>query len=98
MSRTRQKQSSRVGLQKRHSYKFLKIHRKMPVLESFFKKRDSGRGVNFAKFLRISFLTEHPRWLLLAFQSESKLYSFWRFKVNLQSIELLARKKAISEV
>ena len=32
--------------------------------------------VNFAKFLGISFLREHLRWLLLAFQSESTLYSF----------------------
>ena len=31
--------------------------------------------VNFAKFLRTSFLTEHLRWLLLTFQSESTLYS-----------------------
>ena len=44
-------------------------------LQLFFKK-DSGRSVNFAKFLNTPFLTEHPRWLLLASQSESTLYSF----------------------
>ena len=44
-------------------------------LQLFFKK-DSGRSVNFAKFLNTPFLTEHPRWLLLASQSESSLYSF----------------------
>ena len=45
---------------------------------SFLKKRFCQRcfPVNFAKFLRTSFLTEHIRWLLLAFQSESTLYSF----------------------
>ena len=45
---------------------------------SFFKKRlwRSCYPVNFAKLLRTSFLTEHLRWLLLAFQSESTLYSF----------------------
>ena len=32
--------------------------------------------VNFAKFLRTLFLTEHLWWLLLAFQSESTLYIF----------------------
>ena len=35
--------------------------------------------VNFAKFLRTFFLTEHLRWPLLAFQSESTLYSFRTF-------------------
>ena len=44
---------------------------------SFLKKRLWNRCfvVNFAKFLRTSFLTEHLRWLLLAFQSESTCYS-----------------------
>ena len=44
----------------------------------FLKKRPWHRcfPVSFAKFLRTSFLTEHFRWLLLAFQSESALYSF----------------------
>ena len=37
-----------------------------------FKKK---KNVNFAKFLRISFFTEHLRWLLLSFQSESTLYT-----------------------
>ena len=39
-------------------------------------KKDPGRGVNFAKFLNTPFLTEHLRWLILAFQSLSTLYSF----------------------
>ena len=45
---------------------------------SFLKKRFCHRcfPMNLAKFLRISFLTEHMRWLLLAFHSESTLYSF----------------------
>ena len=45
---------------------------------SFLKKRLWNRcfAVNFAKLLRTSFLTEHLRWLLLMFQSESTLYSF----------------------
>ena len=30
----------------------------------------------FVKFLKTPFLTEHFRWLLLAFKSESTLYSF----------------------
>ena len=32
--------------------------------------------VNFAKFLKTFFLTEHIRWLFLAFPSESTAYSF----------------------
>ena len=32
--------------------------------------------VNFAKFLGTFFLTQHIRWLFLAFQSESTVYSF----------------------
>ena len=44
----------------------------------FLKKRLWQRcfPVNFTKFLRTFFPTEHFRWLLLAFQSESTLYSF----------------------
>ena len=44
----------------------------------FLKKRLWHRcfPVNFAKLVRTSFLTEHLRWVLLAFQSESTLYSF----------------------
>ena len=44
----------------------------------FLKKRLWHRcfTVSFAKFLRTSFLTEHHRWLLLAFHSESTFYSF----------------------
>ena len=48
---------------------FEKIHRKTPVPESHFllKKRLWHRyfPVNFGKFLRRYFLTEHLRWLLL---------------------------------
>ena len=45
---------------------------------SFLKKWiwHSCFPVSFAKFLRIPFLTEHLRWLLLAFQIESTLSSF----------------------
>ena len=45
---------------------------------SFLKKRLWHRRfpVNFVKFFRTSFLTEHLWWLLLAFQSESTLYGF----------------------
>ena len=44
----------------------------------FLKKRLWHRcfPLNFAKFLRTHFLTEHLRWLLQAFRSESTLYSF----------------------
>ena len=58
---------------------FLEISQKNACARvSFLKKRLWHRcfPVNFAKFLRISFLREHLRWLLLAFQSESTLYSF----------------------
>ena len=55
---------------KKCSEKFRKIHRKTPVPESFFKlicnKRGSGTGVlDFEKFLRTLFPTEHLQWLLL---------------------------------
>ena len=64
---------------KRCSWKFRKIHRKTPVPESFcynvaglrpatlIKKRLWHRcfPMNFAKFLRTSFFTEHFWWLLL---------------------------------
>ena len=48
---------------------------------SFLKKRlwYMCFAVNFAKFLRTSFLTGNLQWLLLAFQSESTLYSFRTF-------------------
>ena len=61
---------------------FLKISQNLQEIAcarvSFLKKRLWHRCflVNFAKFLRTSFLTEHLRWLLLTFQSESTLYSF----------------------
>ena len=47
-------------------------------LATLFKKRfwHNCFPVNFAKFLKTFFLTEYFRWLLLAFQSESTLYSF----------------------
>ena len=61
--------------------KFRKIHRKTPVPEPLFNKVAGLRPatllkkrlwhrcfpVNFAKFLRTPFLTEHLRWLLLEF-------------------------------
>ena len=45
---------------------------------SFLKKRLWHRcfPVNFAKFLRTYVLTEHLRWLVLGFWSESPLYNF----------------------
>ena len=45
---------------------------------SFLKKRLWQRyfPVNFEKFVRTHFLTEHLRWLLLAFQNESTVCSF----------------------
>ena len=79
MSRMRKKQSSGGILCKRRPEKFRKIHRKILVLESLFLKKSLWHRyfpVNFARFLRKPFLTEHLRWLLLAFQSESTLYSF----------------------
>ena len=44
------------------------IHRKTPVPESLLKKRLWPRcfPVNFAKFQRTPFVTEHFRWLLLS--------------------------------
>ena len=47
-------------------------------LSTLLKKRlcYSCFPVNFAKFLQTPFITEQLRWLLMAFQSESKLYSF----------------------
>ena len=49
---------------------------------NFINKRDSGTGkapVNFAKFLRTPFLTEHHQWLFLNYdhdKSDSSLSSF----------------------
>ena len=74
-----EKQSPGGVLSKRSSYKFYKIHRKIPVPESFFKNIASLRPVNllkkrlwhrcfpvnFAKFLRTPFFIEHLEWLLL---------------------------------
>ena len=73
--------SSHRRCSKKCSHKFRKIHRKTktPVRESLFnkvvglrpatllKKRPWHRWfpVNFVRFLRTSFLTEHLRWLLL---------------------------------
>ena len=55
---------------------------------SFLKKRLWHRcfPVNFVKFLRTLFLTEHLRWLLLAFQSESTLHSFRLLVRNRSSV------------
>ena len=74
-----QKRSPRSVLSKKCSEKFRKFYRKTPVPESFFnkvvglkpatllKKRLWHRcfPVNFVKFLRTPFFTEHRRWLLL---------------------------------
>ena len=68
-----------VSYKKRYSKKFRKIYRKTPNARVSFliklqawhaillKKRLWHRcfPVNFAKFLRITFLKDHPRWLLL---------------------------------
>ena len=57
-----QKQAPEVFYKEICSQKFRKIQRK-----TFLKKRLWHRcfSVNFAKFLRTTFLTEHLRWLLL---------------------------------
>ena len=60
------------------------VVRRCSVQKSFLKISKSSQEnawhrcfpVNFAKFLRTFFLTEHIRWLFLAFQSESTVYSF----------------------
>ena len=56
----------------------LNLHENTCTTASFLKKRLWQRcfPLNFARFLRVSFLTKHLRWLLLAFQSESTLNSF----------------------
>ena len=89
----RQKQPPEVFCKHRCSQKFLKIHRKTPVLESLFnkasglwpailfKKRLQHRcfPVNFVKFLRTSFYIEHLWWLLsLSFS----LYHFAALSYN----------------
>ena len=79
LSRTLQKQSSRVSSVKNAFLEFSQNSQENNCVRvSFLKKRLWHRCflVNFAKFLRTFFLTEHLRWLLLAFQSESTLYSF----------------------
>ena len=90
MSRTCQKQPPEVFCKKdvlKNFAKFTGRHlcqslffNKVAGLRSatLFKKRLWHRRlpVNFAKFLKKPLLTEHFRWLLLAFQSESTLYSF----------------------
>ena len=69
------------ALQSRCSWKFRNFHRKAPVSEplfnkvalfwvcNFIKKKLQHRcfPVNFVKFLRIPFFTEHLRWLILSF-------------------------------
>ena len=46
--------------------------------EVFCKKKALAQllSCKFCEIIRTTFLTEHLRWLLLAFQSESTLYSF----------------------
>ena len=73
-----QKQPPEVFSKKRCFKKFCEIHRKTPVPESFFNKLPAPPAtllkkkpwhqclpVNFAKFLRRPFLTEHLQWLFL---------------------------------
>ena len=70
-----QKKRKEKKNKKMYSYKFRKIHRKTPVPESLFNKVAGLRPcrpllkkrfwhrcfpVDFAKFLRTPFLTEHP--------------------------------------
>ena len=64
------KVKSSEAVAQRCSQKFRKIHRKAPVPEfsaTLLKKGLWHRCflVNFAKFIRAPFLTEHLRWLLL---------------------------------
>ena len=79
-----EKRSSGGVLQKRCSLIFCKIHRKMPVPESlscnFIKKETLARclPVNFAKFLRTSFLQNTSGRLLLHWQYFSWQYAIWR--------------------
>ena len=59
----------KVFCKKRCSKKFCKIHRKTPVPETLSLKKSLWHWwlpVNFAKFLKTSFFTEHLRWLLLS--------------------------------
>ena len=79
MNAALQKHSSVGVLWKQCSWKFRKIHRKTPVPESLFNKVVGLKpatllkkslwhrcfSVNFAKFLRTPFFTEHLWWLLL---------------------------------
>ena len=57
---------------------FAKFTGKRLCQSLFFEKETLTQVLSceFWKFLRTSFLTEHLRWLLLAFQSEYTLYSF----------------------
>ena len=74
--------------EKRCSYKFHKIHRKTPVPESLclrpatlLAKKFWHRyfSVNFVKFLRAPFYTEHLWWLLLILQQHDNKFSFWLY-------------------
>ena len=70
------------------------MHRKTPVPESLLIKLQGSRSatllkkrlwhrcfpMNFAKFLRTPFITEHLRWLLLENRKTNELY---RFRVTL---------------
>ena len=75
-----QKQPPEAFCKKMCSWKFHKIHRKTPVPETFFDKRDSGLRpatllkkrlwyrcfpMNFVKFLRTTFLQNTSERLLL---------------------------------
>ena len=82
MSLTRQKQPPEVFFKKGVPKNFENSQESTSARASFLimllKKRLWHRcfPVTFAKFLITRLLIEHLRWLLLAFQSESALYSF----------------------
>ena len=85
-----------VFCEKRCSWKFHKIYRKTPVLESIFNKVTDLRlaalfkkrlwhrcfPANFVKFSRTPFSIEHLRWLLLY-----NWFRFWCYVLNVVIIE-----------
>ena len=88
-----QKQPPEVFCKKRCSYKFRKIHRKTPVPECLFKESCKLRSatllkthrcfpVNFTKFSRTTFLTEHLWWLPLDLTWEILKILLVRFLCN----------------
>ena len=114
-----EKQSPGGILLKRCFQKFRKIHRKTPVPEPLFdkvailrpapllKKRRWHRcfPMNFAKFFRALFLTEHFQWLLLLFTvsvSNAKLermFSKWkRAKINFRCCLRVKRLENILKI